>query len=152
LSDPILFEGSGTPFALGMTYFRDSLGSSAQQAGPRIYLEVFPEIWPSPVLAMVDTAAPWCIFDPAVGAKIRDRLDVVQENALLHTRLGYFQGTLGHGQLRIVAAQGEHLEVQALMFLSPDWPGGNFIGYEGCLDRIRFAVDPYRNRFYFASP
>ena len=40
---------------------------------------------------------------------------------------------------------------QDLIFLSPDWPGGNFIGYEGVLDRIRFAVDPHRNRFYFSS-
>lgn len=101
---------------------------------------------------MVDTAAPWCIFEPAIGKKIRDRLDVVRENALIDSRLGRFRGTLGFGSLKVLAEEGEDLDIMVLMFLSPDWPGGNFIGYEGCLDRIRFAVDPYRNRFYFASP
>lgn len=119
--------------------------------GSRIYMRVIPELWPSPVLAMVDTGAPWCIFEPEIGETIRERLDVIQENALLHTRLGRFQGTLGHGHLRVVAEEGESLDIAVLMFLSPDWPGGNFVGYEGFLDRIRFAVDPQRNLFYFSS-
>lgn len=114
-------------------------------------MRVIPETWPSPVLAMVDTGAPWCIFEPEIGEMIRGELDVIREGAFLHTRLGRFQGTLGQGRLRVVAEEGESLDIMVLMFLSPDWPGGNFIGYEGVLDRIRFAVDPHRNRFYFSS-
>jgi hypothetical protein len=115
-------------------------------------LEVFPEIWPKPVLAMVDTAAPWCIFEPDICEQIRERLVVVEEDARLHSRLGHFQGTLGLGRLKVSAVEGESLDLDVLMFLCLDWPGGNFIGYQGFLDRIRFAVDPHRNRFYFASP
>lgn len=100
---------------------------------------------------MVDTAAPWCIFEPAIGEVLRDHVDVIRENVSIHSRLGRFQGILGQGRLQIVADEGEDLDVMVLMFLSPDWAGGNFIGYEGALDRIRFAVDPHRNRFYFAS-
>lgn len=101
---------------------------------------------------MVDTAAPWCIFEPQIGEEIRDSVEVFEERVCLHTRLGRFWGSLCSGRLKVPSVSGEPLDVEALMFLSPDWPGGNFIGYEGCLDRIRFAVDPYRNRFYFASP
>jgi hypothetical protein len=35
--------------------------------------------------------------------------------------------------------------------LSPQWRGSNFLGYEGVLDRIRFAVDPRANLFYFGQ-
>ena len=53
--------------------------------------------------------------------------------------------------VRLVADEGEDLDIEATMFLSPDWPGGNFIGYEGLLERIRFAVDPETNLFYFGQ-
>jgi len=99
---------------------------------------------------MVDTGAPWCIFEPVIGATLRDHIYVLQESIAMDSRLGRFQGTLGQGRLQIIADDGENLDVEVLMFLCPDWSGGNFIGYEGVLDRIRFAVDPHRNRFYFA--
>ena len=100
---------------------------------------------------MVDTAAPWCIFEPAVGRAIRDHVEIIEENVSIDSRLGRFQGVLGNGRLKIVAEEGENLDVEVLMFLSANWPGGNILGYEGFLDRIRFAVDPHRNRFYFPS-
>lgn len=37
------------------------------------------------------------------------------------------------------------------LFISPDWPGSNFLGYMGAMDRVRFAIDPQRNRFYVAA-
>lgn len=134
-----------------MVSFRDDAETPVIQAGPRIYVQVLPGILPRPVLAMVDTAAPWCIFDPAVGGVLRDHVDVLREKVLIDSRLGRYQGVLCQGRLQIIADDGEDLDIEVLMFLSPDWPGGNFIGYEGFLDRIRFAVDPHRNRFYFSS-
>ncbi|HYU31979.1 MAG TPA: hypothetical protein VEW48_07435 [Thermoanaerobaculia bacterium] len=100
---------------------------------------------------MVDTGAPWCIFEPAIGEALRDHVHILEESVWMRSRFGRFQGTLCHGPLQIAADDGEDLNIEAVMFLCPDWPGGNFIGYEGALDRIRFAVDPHRNRFYFAS-
>jgi hypothetical protein len=100
---------------------------------------------------MVDTAAPWCIFEPAITKALRDHVDILRKSVWVDSRLGRFQGSLGQGRLRIIADDGENLDIEALMFICPDWSGGNFIGYEGALDRIRFAVDPHRNRFYFSS-
>lgn len=150
MARPILFESSGAPYATGVTRFHDSAIAAPPPTGPRIYLEVLPEIWPVPVLAMLDTAAPWCIFEPMIVAKLRERVEIIRERVGLHSRLGFVRGDLGLGALRIVAEEGYDLNVQVLMFLSADWPGGNFIGYEGFLDRIRFAVDPHRNLFYFS--
>lgn len=114
-------------------------------------MQVLPGPLTLPILAMVDTAAPWCIFEPAISEALRDHVDVLREGIAINSRLGSFRGTLCQGRLQIVAEDGEDLNIEALMFLCPDWPGGNFIGYEGVLDRIRFAVDPHRNRFYFSS-
>ena len=55
------------------------------------------------------------------------------------------------GTTTILAEQGEELEVDTTFFLSPEWPGGNFVGYQGFLERFLFAVDASKNRFYFGS-
>ncbi len=61
------------------------------------------------------------------------------------------RGALYREALRISADEGEPLDVEATVFVSPDWPGPSFIGYQGLLQRIRFAVDPETNLFYFGS-
>jgi len=102
-----------------------------------------------PVLAVVDTAAPWCIFEPVVAESlVRNSLPILRQT-FLSTRLGMIQGSLYREVLRIPADEGEPLDVEASVFLSPDWRGPNFIGYQGLLQRIRFAVDPEVNLFYF---
>jgi hypothetical protein len=53
--------------------------------------------------------------------------------------------------ITIPADEGKSLDVEATAFVSPDWPWPNFIGYQGLLQRIRFAVDPETNLFYFGS-
>lgn len=67
----------------------------------------------------------------------------------MSTRLGTFRGDLYRGPLFFEAREGEPLDVEATVFLSPHWRGPNFIGYQGLLQRIRFAVDPEVNLFYF---
>lgn len=76
-------------------------------------------------------------------------LDPIPGRVVLSTRLGRFHGTLFRGLITLVADQGESLDVEATVFLSADWPGPNFLGYQGLLQRIRFAVDPETNLFYF---
>ncbi|HEX7181491.1 MAG TPA: hypothetical protein VF756_06580 [Thermoanaerobaculia bacterium] len=134
-----------------MARFRDNLDRSFEETDARIYVQVLPGDLPFPVEAMVDTAAPWCIFSPLIGERLRPHLDILREPVFLHTRLGRFRGALYRGSVKIPADEGIPLEVDAVMFLCEDWPGGNFVGYQGFLQNIRFAVDPHRNRFYFAS-
>ena len=99
---------------------------------------------------MVDTAAPWCIFEPTVGDFVRENFYLVSRDVSLSTRLGIFRGDLYRGPLFFEALEGEPLDVEATVFVSSDWPPGmSFLGYEGLLQRIRFAVDPEVNLFYF---
>jgi hypothetical protein len=145
---PILPGWERGPFATGRTrYFDDPIKGVA--SSPRIFLEVWPGAFPAPVLAMVDTAAPWCIFDAEIGEVIRKSFELVSGRVILSTRLGTFGGALYSGRVAFELLEGEALDLEVTVFLSPDWQGGNFLGYEGFLQRIRFAVDPESNLFYF---
>jgi hypothetical protein len=101
------------------------------------------------VVAVVDTAAPWCIFKPDLARRLMSTFEELTGNVALSTRLGVFRGGLFRGSITLPADEGQSLDVQVTAFLCPDWPGENFIGYEGLLQRIRFAVDPGSNSFYF---
>lgn len=140
------------PFATGAAPFFDRIDNDngRSRREPRIYLHVRPIQGGAPILAMVDTAAPWCILRPEAGKGFRPYLEDL-ETRRLDTRLGTFRGMLSRGSVRIMAHEGEPLEVEALIFLSPDWSGPNIIGYEGMLEKVRFAVDPGRNLFYFGE-
>jgi hypothetical protein len=98
---------------------------------------------------MVDTAAPWCVFDADLGDALRDSFEPIPGRVVLTTRLGAYAGALYRGQVAFEDLEGESLDFEVTAFLSSDWQGGNFLGYEGFLQRVRFAVDPESNLFYF---
>lgn len=82
--------------------------------------------------------------------------DVLAQNFLLleprialSIRLGVVHGALYRGVITIPAEEADPVDIDATVFLSPEWRGPNFIGYQGLLQRIRFAVDPEANLFYF---
>jgi hypothetical protein len=97
----------------------------------------------------MDTAAPWCIFEGELGSVLSRCFEPVHKRVTLSTRLGLCEGALYRVPIQFDADEGEPLDLEATVFVSPDWPGPNFIGYEGLLQRIRFAVDPEANLFYF---
>lgn len=139
------------PFTSGSAAYYDSTTSGQILAEPRIHIRL--EIGDSGVelLALVDTAAPWCILESRLVQAAREQLEELPRDVALSTRLGRFHGRLYLGALKLLPDDGEELLVTTTFFLSQDWPGGNFVGYLGFLDRIRFAVDPQANRFYFGS-
>jgi hypothetical protein len=146
----LLFKGDRVPFATGSTrYVESRLDFTGSEARILLYLSL--EALSRPVLAVVDTAAPWCIFEPGVGDVLRRRFSPIEVGVALNTRLGTVEGSLYRIPVALPAEQGESLEADATVFLSPDWRGPNFIGYQGLLQRIRFAVDPEVNLFYFGQ-
>ena len=118
----------------------------------RIYLRVVPAYLGVDVLAMLDTGAPWCIFEPSVGKAIVKRLEELPGELTLDTRLGRFTGNLYLGNVTLLAEHGDDLDIESTIFLSPEWPGGNFVGYLGFLDRINSALRPQENKFFFGPP
>lgn len=147
---PVLFARDRSPFATGVASYRDADTERPRQP-PRVVVRVQPRPLSNPVLAVLDTAAPWCILRPQIGELIADDLEAMPGSVKLGTRLGVFEGRLYRGWLTLLAQEGESLDLEATFFLSPHWQGSNFIGYEGVLDRIRFAIDPGANLFYFGE-
>ena len=98
---------------------------------------------------MVDTAALWCFLEGALASVFENRDAILVPRQVLSSRLGVHTGDLCRTSVTLLADEGESLTVEATVFLCPDWSGPNVIGYNGLLERIRFAVDPSFNKFYF---
>jgi hypothetical protein len=147
---PILLRRDRTPFATGSAFYVDA-DSAHPHLDPRILVRLSLGLLPRPLLAVVDTAAHWCLFEPEVGFVLRQIFRPIEIRVSLSTRLGSIYGDLYRIPIVLVADDGQDLDVEATVLLSPDWRGPNFIGYQGLLQRIRFAVDPETNLFYFGQ-
>ncbi len=147
---PTLLLPDGSPFTTGVAEYFDTDPSEPALTEPRIYVRL--HLVGFEILAMIDTAAPWCILEPTLGEAILPYVEELSGELRLSTRIGSISGRLYRGPATLVADAGEALEIEATFFLSPDWPAGNFIGYMGFLDRIRFATDAPANLVYFGHP
>ena len=98
--------------------------------------------------AIVDTGAPYCIFDTELSEALGLSFDD-GESFKLRTAYGEVTGTIQRVMIELVAEQGDSLQIDASVFVTDDWRYGNFLGYSGLLERIRFAFDPGTNSFYF---
>jgi hypothetical protein len=108
------------------------------------------EGWLIPVEGMLDTAAEWCVLPAALAPEV-DGEGLPQDQVRLETRLGSFEGRLERLKIRFPAIEGQPLAVEATWFVSPDWTGPLVLGWKGCLERFRFALDPREERFYFGE-
>ena len=55
-----------------------------------------------------------------------------------------------------MADEGSDLEIETTAFVpvldeSEIWELPMFLGMQGCLERVRFAIDPTKERFYFGT-
>lgn len=100
--------------------------------------------------AFLDTGSSWCILPPAVAAELGSEPAPGEPIVRLSTRLGLFEGWLDRARLTFPADVGEAIDVDATWFVSPDWPGPMVIGWKGCIERVRSALDPSEQAFYFA--
>jgi hypothetical protein len=138
----------GDRFTCGRANFVD-FSSFRIESSAKVYVSLLFQGLPQSVLAQLDTGAAWSILAPdiveASNISIEDG-----DPALLRTILGTKRGRLVRIPFTFVADEGESLTTEGIFFVTPDWPHGfNFLGYSGLLDRIRFALDPQVNHFYF---
>ncbi len=138
----------GEIFVVGRSKFFDTLDGSEPTA--KIYVKVLPGDIEVPILSQVDTGAAWSILerDIAEGLGLFDKGGLA---VALSTRKGTVNGYLVRVPMTVLADEGDSLQVDGTLFVSQDWDHGNFIGYCGLLERIRFGVDPRTNDFYFGT-
>jgi len=103
------------------------------------------------MLAQLDTAAEWSILNTET-AEALSLLNGQGEPVEYSTRLGKFPGYLERTGIDLIADDGQCLRFEATVWVSREWPGGTFLGFGGFLERIRFAIDPSDNFFYFGQP
>lgn len=143
-----MLQLSGAAFTVGRSRFVDQLPGWGE-ATSKIYVKVQPDEWPGAILAQLDTGAAWSVFDTEIAGAI-GVLEAAGEIVELDTRFGRKRGRLQRVGVTILADEGESLNVEATIFVCPDWPPGkNFLGYNGLLERIRIALDPPAYLFYF---
>jgi len=104
--------------------------------------------------AIVDTGAPWCILNPALAVLIAVEEKEEAGNTRLTVRGDTFDGELYRIPVTLTADEGDNLTIDSTVFVpvlqqGVTWPHPNFLGLDGFLHRMRFAVDPAENAFYF---
>ncbi len=149
--DSLFFKNN---FAVGSLFYSDHYPGQEQHA--RIVVFAAPEHNPESKIPMiVDTGAPWCVLDPDLAdAWGLESTAIYEPNMKINIRGYEVHGRLARGNIFLQSTSGDNLVVQATFFvpeLLPDelWNFPNFIGLDGFLNRIRFAVDPAENAFYF---
>ena len=137
----------GAQFACGRSRFFDD-DQTAKEGAAKIFVKIEPANLGFPILAQLDTGAAWSILKPDVADAIALTAADGQPEKL-NTRFGTIEGQLKRTTIAILADDGESIEVEATVFVPSEWSAGNFLGYGGLLERVRFAVDPQQNYFYF---
>lgn len=144
----------GRQFSRGSCPY-DHRPATDQEMSPRIMIQV--EISGLSTYAMVDTGGVYLICHPEF-ANLLDLhdADALEEQTLLIPRYGQVKGTLYRIPLKLLAAEGNSHKIMVTAFV-PQPTGGYappfppVMGLQCCLERLRFAVDPYDDTFYFGT-
>jgi hypothetical protein len=137
----------GADFATGRARFLDE-DANALEGTAKIFVKIEPLNLGFAVLAQLDTGSAWSILKPEI-AEAMQLMNEEGEPKRLSTRFGSIDGQLKRTNITILADDGNSVELEATVFIPTEWTGENFLGYGGLLERVRFAVDPQENFFYF---
>ncbi len=103
-------------------------------------------------MALLDTGGHYCILSKDVAASIQGHFGECLDEVDLRTAYGLIRGKLYRHRITLIAEAGDSLDIDATVFVSPEWRWSSFLGYTGILDRIRFAADSPANEFFFGPP
>jgi hypothetical protein len=133
-------DGSRTPWATSSTRYR----IATEHEGSQLTVAVPCRLagLPFEVQALLDTGAAWSIIGGDLADLLVARLGASGQTMILATRLGRIRGVLQELDVVLVADRGDNLIVSASMLVAPGWMGPVVLGYQGFLERIRFALDP----------
>lgn len=147
----LLTTSEGKPFATGVASY--SYRPAVNDISSRIMLQV--EFGGILVEAIVDTGAPYVVCPPYLSDVLRLDPRNALDRIVYRIRGFSIRGSLYRMDVHLIAAQGDSQIVDATVFVPDaewkdfwgDHPG--YIGLTGCLERMRFAVDPGNELFYF---
>lgn len=147
----MLFFSSGLPFTQGFCHYDLRPTASGGQA-LRVMVPILIEGMSTE--AVIDTGGSYLVCNPEIGrALCLDPSSAIETEALLIRGIRY-QGTLHRCGVEIVAEEGQSVSIESTVFVPKDddstvWPLPVIMGLQGCLERLRFAIDPYDEVFHF---
>ena|SRR5579859_3204670 len=139
-------------FAIGILTYTDRFGTDqAQNTRIVVTLQFGSRLISN---AVIDTGALWCILNPEKAEQIAPHQKEQLGTERLIVRGLTYTGHLFRIPVTVIADEGSDLIVDATVFVpvlqeDEQWLHPNFLGLDGFLDRLRFAVDPAENAFYF---
>jgi len=149
----LLLFSDQQPFATGAAHYWYRAASPSDRS-PRITVRV--ELEGVVTFAVLDTGAPYVVCSPEVARSMRLTSAAALERARILIRGVWVNGDLHRLNLKLPADQGESFSFEVTAFV-PDAREGSigsfpsFLGLNGCLERIRFALDPSDDTFYFGT-
>jgi len=141
-------------FATGVVTYADHFGDDYVQNTRSVVLARFGQrVFTD---AIVDTGALWCILNPQIADQISSQERMWLGDERLYVRGVLYRGSLFRLPITLMADEGDDLTVEATVFVptfqaDEEWVHPNFLGLDGFLHRLRFAVDPAENAFYFGA-
>jgi predicted aspartyl protease len=151
---PLVFH-DGQKFATGSVPYSYRPETERQDI-PKLFLQV--QIEGQYIEALVDTGAQFFICPPDVAKLLKLQEMNSSTTEALRIRGVRIEGTLHRVTLTLLAEEGESLSVEVTAFVPKtseeyklEGPIPSFLGLFCCLERLRFAVDPSTETFYFGS-
>lgn len=151
----LLQFADGNLFASGaMAYTYEP--ATSNENSPRIILSIL--IGELQISAFVDTGGVYFLCSPEVAFELG-----LQPEASIGTLRMLFRGVFYYGHLHRIpltfrAEEGHPLTVEVTAFVPQLLPGIEWsaefpciLGMNGCLERLRFAIDPLTDTFYFGD-
>lgn len=106
--------------------------------------------------AVLDTGAPYAILSPAIAKAAGFTSEQALESIRMLVRGKWLEGSLTRLNITLQATEGSDLTVDTTAFVpndQVDWGEfPSFLGLAGFMERVRFAIDPNTDTFYFGSP
>ena len=133
-------DGLLTPWAGSSTRYRIATEHEGSQLTVAVPCRVVG--LPFEIQALLDTGAAWSIIGGDLADLLVANLGPTGQTMILATRLGRIRGVLHEMDVTLVAERGDDLVVSASILVAPGWMGPVVLGYQGFLERIRFALDP----------
>ena len=148
-----LWTASGEPFATGEARWNTRFALAGDKLA-RLFVQV--EIDGLPASAVVDTGGAYLILNPEVADRLQLGRDAIIHRDQLFIRGMSCWGTVCRVPITLPATAGDPLTFEATAFVpelehGETWPLPSYLGWQGCLDRIRFAVDPADEVVYFGA-
>jgi len=152
--DRLLFDNG---FAVGSTIYEDHYPGYGSQN--HIVITLTPSQDESlSIRAIVDTGAKWCIIDPVIAEDWEKHFfNIYDPHEIVKIRGNEFKGIIAHANIALNAASSGNDLVLTARFFIPHleshqiYAMPNFIGLDGMLNYMRFAIDPSENVIYFGK-